>query len=76
MGDAGCKNLAGALASNQTLRKLEISLNKIGNDGARALAESPGLLKKLDLSANLVSDAGAKALAKMLHDNKTLEELE
>ncbi len=51
------------------LTKLDLSGNRIGNDGARALARSPYLaaLTTLDLSGNYISAAGAQFLAASPH---------
>ena len=47
------------------LQKLDLSENRIGAEGARALAASENLrgLKELDLSDNDIGDEGARALA-------------
>ena len=57
---------------------LDISANRIGGDGAKALASRLTLnteLLKLDLSDNFIGGDGAKALLDALRNNTTLLEL-
>jgi Ran GTPase-activating protein (RanGAP) involved in mRNA processing and transport len=54
------------LKGNVTLRELDISSNRIGVDGATALAGSLGemkALRKLYVNNNMIGDDGAAALA-------------
>jgi len=63
---ANCKNL----------KILKLGYNSIGDDGAKALAESPDLknLKELDLYGNdLIGDKGKKYIANSIYLNKDLD---
>lgn len=62
VGDAGARAVLVGLPG---LVRVDLSNNVVGDDGAEALAFSPGLarLRLLDLSGNQVGDRGAAALA-------------
>ncbi|MFO0800598.1 MAG: hypothetical protein U0804_24280 [Gemmataceae bacterium] len=59
----------------RTLRRLDLTGNRIGPDGARALAGSPylGGLRELGLNGNAIGDDGAAALAPALGGLERLE---
>ncbi len=74
--DPVLKILTNALSQNQTLEILDLSENRIGGEGALALAETHfSTLKELYLNTNLIDDRGALALAKTLESNKKLKYL-
>jgi hypothetical protein len=71
--------LAEALKTNSVLTTLDLRVNSIGSDGAKALAEAlktNSALTTLDLRANSIGDDGAKALAEALKTNSTLTTLD
>jgi|TARA_B100000315_G_scaffold114598_1_gene105112 hypothetical protein len=59
--------ICGKIAGN--LEELNISANKLGNDGSKAIAESSNLknLKVLYLSQNSIGDEGARAIGTSTH---------
>ncbi len=59
-----------AFVNHPSLKRLNLSLNNIGDEGAMALAKNT-VLESLDIGANNISDVGVIALAQ----NKTLKEL-
>jgi Ran GTPase-activating protein (RanGAP) involved in mRNA processing and transport len=66
------------LHTNTTLKTLGLYHNRIGNEGATALAgmlHTNTTLKTLNLTGNTIGNEGATALAGMLHNNTTLESL-
>jgi uncharacterized protein (TIGR02996 family) len=67
LGDDGAGELARAPAGS--LRHLSLQNNRIGPNGARALAASPlcRALTRLDLSGNAIGDAGLRALTHLDH---------
>lgn len=71
--------MAAALPSHPALREAILWRNKIGDEGAVALAEAlvgnQGL-KLLDLRYNYIGDVGVRALAKALESNEVLTELD
>lgn len=74
--DAAIEAIAtsGLLEAAPCLESLNVRFNRIGDDGAIALAESPGVakLKWMNLKMNSITDKGAMALAKMLNDNRSM----
>ena len=77
--DAGAAAIAQALHHNSTLKKLDLSNNRLSDAGAVALAQAlhhNSTLKDLCLSNNRLSDAGAVSLAQALHHNSTLKMLD
>ena len=74
-GDAGAAALGAALKTNNTLRSLVLSSNKIKLKGviglAEGLAENRGLML-LDLGNNAIGDAGGVKVAAALAVNKSL----
>ncbi|XP_044162704.1 NLR family CARD domain-containing protein 3-like [Acropora millepora] len=76
---ANAAELAGQLKENSKLTWLELSGNRIGNEGADALAKGlkeNSTLTSLDLSHNRIGNDGADALAKGLKENSTLTSLD
>ncbi|XP_015775400.1 PREDICTED: nucleotide-binding oligomerization domain-containing protein 2-like isoform X3 [Acropora digitifera] len=70
--DANAAELAGQLKENSTL---QLSGNRVGNEGADALAKGlkeNSTLTSLILDYNQIGDVGADALAKGLKENSTL----
>lgn len=66
LSDATCLALAHALGSNKCLQKLDLSHNRVGDEGAAALAGVNSTLTELLLASNLVTDEGCTALAQSL----------
>jgi Ran GTPase-activating protein (RanGAP) involved in mRNA processing and transport len=78
-GDTAMQRFEGALASNETLRVLDLSHNCIGPKGALSLATAIKAnrgLHTLRLGHNGISDAGLAALLDACKGNTTLEELD
>lgn len=76
--DAECRAIAEVLQENQSLKKLDLSNNCFGDEGAVILAnalEMNNVLMHINVSRNQISDTGAIAFSKMLHVNKTLRVL-
>ena len=75
----GAIEIAKALRSGTTaLSTLELRLNKIGPEGAKAIAKAlpfTTALKKIVLSDNFIKDEGAIAIGESLKTNNTLKEL-
>ncbi|CAF2724422.1 unnamed protein product [Rotaria sp. Silwood2] len=76
----GAYIISEALRDNNTLEKLFLSHNKIGDDGAKYLAralsgDNNSTLKQITLCHNDITDQGIEYLAKMLESNKTLTHL-
>mmetsp|Transcript_340 Transcript_340/g.818 ORF Transcript_340/g.818 Transcript_340/m.818 type:complete len:172 (-) Transcript_340:109-624(-) len=68
-----------ALAKDQSLVSLDLSCNKINDNGARALENVLGkhkYLKSLNISYNKIGKNGAMALAKQTLDTHNLESLD
>ncbi|KAJ3062382.1 Kinesin-associated protein 3 [Podochytrium sp. JEL0797] len=74
--DDRCRLIASALLENRTVRKLDLSHNKIGDSGARGIAKilaAPNsLLTHLDISNNQIKQTGAHSIGKALQVNSTL----
>jgi NLR family CARD domain-containing protein 3 len=73
-----CVSIASMLKVNKNLINLNLSFNKIGDDGARTLGlamECNTTLRWLSLRRNGISNAGAKAIARMLPNMNGLKEL-
>jgi Ran GTPase-activating protein (RanGAP) involved in mRNA processing and transport len=71
-------DLVNGIKKNTTITTLKLWGNKIGIEGAKALAgmlEKNETITKLDLSRNNIGDDGAKALAEALKVNKTITTL-
>ena len=67
-----------ALATNSTLRILDLSGNLIGDEGADRLSDALKVnttLQKICLHVNAIREDGAKSLAGALTVNKTLQEI-
>jgi hypothetical protein len=76
--DKNITKLRFALERNCTLTHLDLSFNKIEDDGATHLAialQSNTTLKRLNLQCNNIGITGLRALVTALQDNHTLEEL-
>lgn len=61
-----------------TLKKLNLSMNGFGNEGAQALGEVFRLnscLTHVDVSSNNISNDGASKLSRGLESNETLQVL-
>ncbi|UJR14323.1 hypothetical protein I4U23_001319 [Adineta vaga] len=71
--------LVNTLYENKTLRELDLSHNRLGDDGIEILAKFLSLnncsIRYLDLSSNGITDVGAQYLANMLTKNTSLESL-
>ena len=70
--------IALGLARSESLLELDLSENRLRDDGATALAEavlSMGRLNTLDLASNLIGDEGAAALGHALARHGALEKL-
>jgi Leucine-rich repeat (LRR) protein len=80
VGDDGARLFSKVLEfKNKTLRHLSLAGNKIGVDGAEALASlliRQGNLVSLNLSNNRICDDGAKAFKTALANNKSLRSLD
>ena len=65
--------LANVSHGNRTLKELDLSHNRLSDEGAKILANVLSLnncaLKELDLSSNNITDEGAHYLARMLREN-------
>ena len=76
---AGAAVLAEDLKQNKSLTLLDISGNKIGDEGANliinALKLSGNAISTLDLSSNMIGDATGVEIAEMLRVNTTLTSL-
>lgn len=72
-------SLCESLASNQSLKELDVSVNAIGDRGAAALAKwlasRHQSLLKLNVSHNFISHQGAVLLATALRYNGTLNDI-
>jgi Ran GTPase-activating protein (RanGAP) involved in mRNA processing and transport len=72
-------HFASALEFNNTLLKLQLRRNKIGDEGANKLAEvlttDNATLQQLDLQSNRISVVGGLALLRMLHTNYAICEV-
>ena len=72
------RSLAEVITSNRTLRTLEVSIEKIDEEGMKALAEAlkqNSSLQVLELNIQEISDEGAKALAQSFEVNSSLKKL-
>lgn len=71
------KAILAGLVKNNTLTHLDLSHNKIGDDGAQALgvilSKKDVALKRIDLSDNAIRIDGAKALGTALGHNTSVE---
>ncbi|XP_068687320.1 NLR family CARD domain-containing protein 3-like isoform X3 [Montipora foliosa] len=77
--DSGAAILSHAMATNSTVKELDLSFNGIGHSGAAALAKAVEInstLTQLNLFANGIGDSGAATLAKAVEINSTLTELD
>ena len=77
-GEQGALAVAGMLCGNNTLLKLDITVNPLGCKGVTYIAKelkSNRMLNRLDLTDTNCSDEGAVALADMLCGNEVLTEL-
>jgi hypothetical protein len=79
--DDEMKALCSALRWNSTLTHLDLSCNKISDEGAKALAdvirENRTLaLKTINLRCNFIRQDGLRALASSLHYNNTIDSLD
>ena len=71
--------LSECLKEDDTLQELNISWNKITNEGANMIGEAikvNKILKKLDIHRNSISDDGAAAISDGLKYNISLQELD
>ena len=78
MSEAEGRELAGALAVNTTLTKLDLYGNRLGEEGGRAMGEALAVnttLKKLDLHGNALGEEGWRAMGEALAVNTTLSQL-
>ena len=80
MGSVGAIAFASLLESSATLRVLDLRYNKIGDEGAEAIAKALGSTKQslaeLRLQQAGIGPAGGKALAEALHGNSALGALD
>lgn len=85
VGDCGAKRLASALSCNNLLLYLNLSNNRIGVEGGKAIARSlfdadgnpsRSALRRLNLSCNSIGNDGARAFGETLLYNNTLETLD
>ena len=87
IGDGGCEDLAKGLVHCKTLRELLLCKNKIGDRGARALAEvfrnssisvaeNKHYWRVIDMSYNHIGDSGAMSLAESLKHMADLDRLD
>ncbi len=77
--DGTGRAIARALEVNTTLMTLDISLNKIREEGARAIGEAlkeNTTLTELSLSDNFIGSAGVVSIAEALKENSTLTTLD
>jgi len=74
MGVSGAAELAKSLKDNKSLRYLNVFNNKIGYDGAKAIAENivanHPMLEFLELGHNRIRDKGLDAIIDALIENK------
>jgi len=78
IGYDGCEALADGLMSNQALRSLYLSANRLGDDSCMALARSLNCnqtLKSLSMYGNFIGQKGCEMLACFLEKNWTLQTL-
>ena len=71
-------HLAAAIASNTSLRRLEIERNGIGVQGGMSLGDAIGrnqTLTRLNLSLNDIAPEGGASLARGLRSNTSLTQL-
>ena len=76
---AAAEVLGAALETNTTLTDLSLSLNNLGPDGAKSLADmlkTNTILTDLHLSANDLGPAGAESVTAALGKNTTLKHLD
>ncbi|KAJ3412302.1 T-complex-associated testis-expressed protein 1 [Chytridiales sp. JEL 0842] len=77
--DDRCRLIANALLDNTTLKKLDLSHNKISDSGARGLAKLLSIptcpLTHLNLANNKIGPHGASSIGKSIQNNPTLEHL-
>jgi len=77
--DAGVSQLVKALAGKENLAIVNLSGNKIGDEGAKAIAEglsAEGLnVPHLELGNNQIGNDGAAALGKFLESNKSVSKV-
>ena len=75
----GASILSDALMNNQTLERLSLWKNSIGDQGVQflstVLSSNRSVLKRLDLSENEITDHGAEYLSQMLRTNTILTHL-
>lgn len=78
--DAGATELGESLRLNQTVEKLSLDHNEIGDEGAIALAEclreENKILKHLSLRDNLIIFSGIKSISEALAVNDNIEFLD
>ena len=70
--------LSECLKEDDTLQELNMSYNKITNEGAKMIGEAIKVnktLQKLDINHNSISDDGAAAISDILKCNSSLQEL-
>jgi Ran GTPase-activating protein (RanGAP) involved in mRNA processing and transport len=71
--------LSTILNGNQTLKELDLSHNRLSDEGIQILSEVLSLntcaIKELDLSSNGITDKGAEYLSNMLRKNRKLKSL-
>ncbi|MFY9590228.1 hypothetical protein [Rickettsia endosymbiont of Halotydeus destructor] len=77
IGDAETKHIAEALKTNTTLTELNLSYNKIGDEGAIAIGDgfNDMALTSLNLENNYIGDEGAIAIGRGLKNNTILTSL-
>jgi len=75
IGAAGAQALAESLTCNNSLRCLDVGVNKIGDVGARALAEAlarNSTLTRLNIADNLIGVDAARDLLQAVKTNSTV----
>ncbi len=71
-------NVGAALKKNPALRYIQLDKNKIGDAGAKAIAEGLSgnkVLNHLNISHNKIGDAGAEAIGMYIANNRILTDL-
>ena len=79
VGVSRAKELAAALRVNETLAKIDLYDNIMGNDGVKELAAALQVnktLTQIDLYNNSIGNNGAKELVAMLAENLTITQLD
>jgi len=80
LGDAGAKEIAEMLKVNNTVTRVDLSSNEIGDDGAAALvhglSDETSFVTHLTLASNNIGSRGALAFDELLKVNTTIMEID